>query len=248
MPAIAKLQGGNSKLGVGIHSWSIPARATCPGKSKLCDARCYAAQGFFRMPTVEAAHAANEAFSRTPEFVPWMIGEIRNHRATVVRLHVAGDFYDAEYVDKWYEIIKACRTVTFYAYTRSWSELDILPQLMRISNLVNLCLWFSTDREKGPPPLVPGVRVAYMAINDADALTAPPESDLVFRDDPDTTMKYANGVLVCPAENGVVGGKMKHTCTSCGLCWDKLRRPFWESQLLPLLGNLDEGVAIEAPT
>jgi hypothetical protein len=247
MTAVAKLQGGNTKLGVGIFSWSIPARETCPGKSRLCDSRCYAAEGFFRMRNVKESHAANYRFSTTPEFAPWMAGEIRKHNAGVVRLHVAGDFYDPAYVDKWYDIIKACRSTTFYGYTRSWSELDIFPQLARLSSLVNMCLWFSTDREKGMAPRVPGVRIAYMAIDDADAATAPDDCDLVFRDSPDTTMKKANGVLVCPAENGVVGGKMKHTCTSCGLCWDKQRRPFWESLLMPLMGGIDEGIPLLAP-
>lgn len=247
MTAVAKLQGGNTKLGVGIYSWSIPAGETCPGKSVLCSARCYAARGFFHMPNVAAFHVANDRFSRTPEFTPWMIGEVRNHNAKLVRVHVAGDFYDATYAAKWYEIAKACRQTTFFLYTRSWSELDIFPQLVAMSQLINVCLWFSTDREKGPTPRVPGVRTAYMAINDADAATVPDDVDLVFRDAPRTPMKKANGVLVCPAENAVPG-RMKHTCTSCGVCWDKQRRPFWESQLLPLLGEVDEGIPLIAPT
>lgn len=244
----AKLQGGNTKLGVGIHSWSIPALTTCPGSSSLCRSACYAHSGFFRMPNVSAFHVANEAFSRTPQFTGWMIGEIRNTLAKVVRVHVAGDFYDAEYTAKWVEIARACRSTTFFLYTRSWSEIDIYPHLVALSRLVNVCLWFSTDREKGPPPRVSGVRVAYMAIDDVDASIAPDDSDLVFRDSPDTLMKKANGVLVCPAEQANPVGRLKHTCTSCGICWDKQRKPYWEQQLLPLLGDLDEGIALTAPS
>lgn len=247
MTATAKLQGGNTKLGVGIHSWSIPAITTCPGSSSLCRSSCYAASGFFHMPNVKAFHEANYAFSRTPEFAGWMIGEVQKNLAKVVRVHVAGDFYDAEYVAKWVQIAKACRSTTFFVYTRSWSEIDVYPHLVALSRLVNVCLWFSTDREKGPPPRVPGVRIAYMAVNDIDAACAPDDSDLVFRDSPQTPMKRANGVLVCPAENAVPG-RLKHTCTSCGICWDKQRKPYWEQQLLPLFGDLDEGIPFTAPS
>lgn len=198
------------------------------------------------MPGVAKFHARNEEFSRTVDFVPFMIAQVKLNLCPVVRVHVAGDFYDAEYVEKWVTIAKATPRTTYFAYTRSWAVPEILPSLIRLSQSPNVCLWFSSDLELGSPPLVGGVRVAYMAINDVDAGNAPPDCDLVFRDRPDKPMKRANGVMVCPAENGVPG-RMKHTCTSCGICWDRQRRPGWESLLLPLLGTIDEGIAIKAP-
>lgn len=198
------------------------------------------------MPGVAKFHIRNEEFSRTEEFVPYMTAEIKRNLCPVVRTHVSGDFYDAKYTAKWCKIAAATHRTTYFAYTRSWTDPEILPELVRLSQLPNVCLWFSTDLEMGYPPLVGGVRVAYMAINDVDAANAPPEADLVFRDKPTTPMKRANGVLVCPAENAVKG-KLHHTCTSCGICWDRQRRPGWESLLLPLLGSLDEGIPIKAP-
>lgn len=223
----------NTKLGPLIHSWSIPAGPTCPGESHICKTRCYAKHGFFVMPNVAAFHQRNYVFSRTHRFVPWMINHLAENPIRVLRIHVAGDFYAIEYIDKWHEIVRRTPRVLFFAYTRSWRIEWHLPALVYLSRLPNLSLWFSLDRETGSPPLIPGIRRAYMAINDVDARRAPDDCDLVFRDHPRSQMKKANGLLVCPPENGVQG-RLHHTCTTCGLCWNKRARAKWED-VLPLM-------------
>lgn len=233
----------NTKLGPGIYSWSIPARDTCPGKSTLCSSRCYAARGFFRMPGVSKSHVANEEFSRTDKFVGWMSDSLQSRVCRVMRVHVAGDFYDEEYVRKWHAIAERNRRTLFFLYTRSWRDESIFPALVSLSTLTNIVMWFSMDRETGPAPLVPGVRLAYMAINDVDASKAPP-ADLVFRDNYMTAMKRANGNLVCPAENGVTG-RLRHTCTTCGVCWNKQQHPSWEKLLFNFDGMSSDGTPID---
>jgi hypothetical protein len=69
-----------------------------------------------------------------------------------------------------------------------------------------------------------------MAIDDADAQTAPDDCDLVFRASTKTILKKANGVQVCPPEQGV-NRDPEITCTKCGICW-QARRPVWEAALL----------------
>lgn len=240
----------NTKLGRLIHSWSITAGdvrmgGTCPGESAICSQLCYAARGFFVMPTVARTHARNRDFSRTPDFVDWMVSALVTALVRIFRVHVAGDFYNAEYVDKWCEIVSRSRRTEFFAYTRSWRDEEILPGLIRLSRFPNMNLWFSQDRQTGDAPLVRGIRRCYLAIDDVDAGAAPPDCDLVFRNRPSTPMKSANGVLVCPAENGV-NGRYHHTCSSCGVCWGKKRMPRWEQQLLPLL-SADGHIPVDVP-
>ncbi len=235
----------NHKLGPLIHSWSIPAGPTCPGESNLCRSKCYAMRGYFVYPKTKLFLQRNWDFSRTADFVPWMVGTLKGQPVRTMRIHVSGDFYDVEYVAKWQEIIAANKRLTFFAYTRSWREASCVPALIELAQLPNCCLWFSVDRETGPAPLVHGIRRAYMAINDVDASTAPDDCDLVFRHNPRTPMKRANGVLVCPTENGVPG-KLRHTCTTCGICWNKQRTTRWE-ELLPLLAGDMSGIEINAP-
>jgi hypothetical protein len=237
----------NSKLGPHIHSWSIPADTTCPGASRLCRDRCYAKRGFFVYPKVGQTLQRNEDFSRTEDFVPWMQASLISHAVRILRIHVSGDFYDADYAARWLQIVRRSRRVTFFVYTRSWRIDDILPSLIAVGREPNVNLWFSLDRETGSPPLIPGIRRAYMAINDYDAQTAPTDCDLVFRDHPKGPLKKANGVLVCPVENGVPG-QHHHTCTTCGFCWNKQQQAKWEKVLLPKISGMDDaGIAINVP-
>lgn len=199
------------------------------------------------MPAVSATHRRNTEFAKSPEFVSWMIGKIHAEHVRIMRVHVGGDFFDTDYVQKWHEIVRKAGRVQFFAYTRSWRSEELLPSLSRLQRYPNFHLWFSMDRATGPAPLVRGVRRCYLAVNDIDAATAPSDCDLVFRERPSTVMKSANGVLVCPTENGVTG-RLHHTCSSCGLCWRKQRLPRWEQQLLPLLTQDSGFVEIDAPS
>lgn len=244
MNAAALSDNNNSKLGELIHGWSIPAgrKWSCPGESNLCRARCYAKRGFFRMPNVNASHIRNFEFSKSPGFADWMVATVAANFVRVMRVHVSGDFYDVEYVRKWLSIVRRCRRQQFFAYTRSWRLDEMFPELIQLANEPNFRLWWSIDRETGPAPLIRGIRRAYMAIDDVDAANAPDDCDLVFRDQPDTIMKKANGIQVCPPENGVKT-QSKITCSRCGICW-RPKSPRWES-LVSFFD--DDDVTLELP-
>ncbi len=235
----------NLKLGPLIHSWSIPAgRAwSCPGESCLCRKRCYAKKGFFCMPSVQEAHVRNFNFCQTDLFESWMTMQLMDQFVRVMRVHVSGDFYSIEYIRKWLRIVQKSRRQHFFAYTRSWRIEEMLPELIKLAAEPNFQMWWSIDRETGPAPLIRGIRRAYMAIDDVDANLAPDDCDLIFRDQPRTRMKRANGVLVCPPENGV-HTKVKITCSHCGICWNK-RATRWENNMLPYFQQT--GIEINAP-
>lgn len=234
----------NTKLGPLIHGWSIPAgrRWTCPGESHLCGSRCYAKSGFFRMPSVRDSHIRNYRFSQLPEFAAWMLASLKLNFVRVMRVHVSGDFYDVEYVRKWLHIVQRSPDCLFFAYTRSWREEEMLPELVQLGGQPNFQLWWSIDRDTGPAPLIRGVRRAYMAIDDTDALCAPDDCDLVFRDQTATVMKRANGVQVCPVENGVEL-KVKLTCSHCGICWNK-NKTRWETDLSMYFDATDQEIVV----
>jgi len=69
-----------------------------------------------------------------------------------VRVHVGGDFYDADYAEKWLEIGKRFPEVRFLAYTRSWRVPEVREILEEIRKLPNFALYASTDVDTGPPP------------------------------------------------------------------------------------------------
>jgi len=226
-PAISENR--NTKLGNLIFGWSITPgrRHSCPGETNLCRTRCYAKHGFFAMPNVKQSHVRNYTFTQDENFTAWMITTLRMRDIRLMRVHVSGDFYSPEYVQKWIDIATASPQTTFFAYTRSWRVDALLPELIQLGGLPNFQLWWSIDRETGPAPAIKGMRRAYMAISDADALAAPNDCDLVFRVNTSTRMPKANGVTVCPVENGI-DTKFPITCSKCGICW-KTKTPRWET-------------------
>ena len=92
-----------------------------------------------------------------------MTAEIRSSGVLVLRIHVAGDFYDAEYVRQWSAIVKRSPRVRFYGYTRSWRIASIATALAELAAFSAMRLWYSVDDETGVPPYVPAsVRLAYL--------------------------------------------------------------------------------------
>ena len=202
---------GSRKLRSRIFTFSLPAISTCPGKSQLCREACYATKGQLGMKSNNFNQ--RRIASRRKGFVRRIVREIQQRYARIVRIHVSGDFYSALYVRKWIQIARACPDTRFFAYTRSWRVSEMSADLVKLSRLKNVRLWYSCDQETGMPEKVPKrVRVAYMSMSDEDS---PGQgSDLVFRVRRDTVKKRMSGVLVCPTENGVTHVQ----CETCQLC------------------------------
>jgi len=210
----------NKKLGNGVVSFSIPAIDTCPGSSKLCERVCYASRGGYAYPSVKNHLERMRKLARSPEFVDAMVLHIRNTNSSVIRIHSSGDFDTVEYIRRWTKIVRRVPNVTFYAYTRSWRIKRLRKDLYTLSKQPNMLLWFSTDKELhqrfGRPPRWKTTRVAYMQCDYDEVI--PGYADLVFRIKRKTAVKYVQGKLVCPAENGI-HGKVKQQCTNCRLCF-----------------------------
>jgi len=82
-----------------------------------CVKFCYARKGAYIWSNVNKAHEERYEFSKTDEFVPAMINEIKRKRADYVRVHDSGDYYSPKYLAKWFEIAAALPNVRFYSYT-----------------------------------------------------------------------------------------------------------------------------------
>ena len=177
-------------------------------------------------PAVANRLASNYEHAQSPTFVADMSAFIRQSGARVVRIHVAGDFFDAPYIHKWRRIAMRFPATTFFAYTRSWREKRMRRSLHRLAGLKNCHLWFSADRDThrldGRPPRWKGVRVAWMKRHPNEFV--PAYTDLVFRVYRGSVEKYINGRLVCPSENGTKP-QFKITCTDCKLCYQQRAIP-----------------------
>lgn len=117
--------------------FSLPAEKTCPFATAHCKEACYAKKAEKAYPDCLPAREKNLAFSKTDEFVPFMVEALhyiaslkayRNAEHITVRIHESGDFYSYEYLKKWLDIANACKDIKnmdFGAYTKS------IPYLMK---------------------------------------------------------------------------------------------------------------------
>ncbi len=218
---------GNRKLGEQIHTFSIPAIKTCPGRSNTCEKACYATRGTMRF--AQKSYSRRWKESKKSNFAEMVTKELRHRGATKVRIHCSGDFYSPAYVRKWIAIVRASPGIRFFVYTRSWRVPKIRKELKVLAREKNIRVWYSCDAETGLPSSISRrVRIAYMATSDSDLPRGRP--DLVFRVKRTTVKKFSGGRLVCPSENGVTDT----TCSRCGICWQDLEKKDARRIALPL--------------
>jgi len=121
------------------QSFNIIPGHTCPYK-KECFGWCYAMGGRGGMPGNRNAVARALGLAERDDFVPRMVEEMKKHPSNQpFRLHVTGDFYNADYVNKWIAIIKKCPERKFYAYTKSHQ----LPEIKALEKLPNMTVRYS---------------------------------------------------------------------------------------------------------
>jgi hypothetical protein len=206
---------GNKKIGEAIHHFDLPAVSTCPGRSSVCERACYARIGRYCFKKVRDRLEWCYLQSLRDSFVDTVVSEIRSKGVLVLRLHCSGDYYSAEYAEKWLTVMRLFPRVRFYFYTRSYRIKEIAPVLERMAQLRCCRAWYSIDVETGVPATIPaGVRLAYLQ---ADEQVHPKASDLVFRTR--KLRKLESLPVVCNQET-VEGKADGTTCGSCKRCFD----------------------------
>ena len=121
---------GNLKLG-SLPSFSLPVITTCPGKTPFCERYCFGLKGEFTMFNVIDSNDRRLDATLKSNFIDIILKEIRRSCAPAFRIHVIGDFYTVEYIEKWIEIAKALPAVIFFGSTRSW-RCDFLSEAIKM--------------------------------------------------------------------------------------------------------------------
>lgn len=168
-------------------SFSLPARRTCPGALRtpgsVC-AACYAhGRGRYRWPSVRAAQARRLAWTTralaSGRFAPVLVEGIAARGEPYFRLHDAGDFFSAAYVDAWTQVAAALPLVRFWAPTHSWAfgglprrDGDpLLEALRRLDALPNVTVRPSALLLDAPAPAVPGLSAGSAVTTDPPTAT-----------------------------------------------------------------------------
>lgn len=150
--SLLKFFKGNAKLGDNIYTFSLPAGYTCPA-AKLCQSfanrqsgritdgkdmtfRCFAASQESTYPSVRAARWHNfdllKGLSMSDMFK--LINRCLPMDAEIVRVHVSGDYFSADYLNAWLFVARMHPDVLFYSYTKSVHFIPAnIPENFRIT-------------------------------------------------------------------------------------------------------------------
>lgn len=109
-----------------IPIFNLPAEKTCRNPTELCRKYCYAKKAeklwvVSLNSRMENWHCADGTSGY--KFVEEMVKEIKNRNKQYFRIHESGDFYNQEYLNKWFEIARQLPGIQFLCYTNSW-DLD----------------------------------------------------------------------------------------------------------------------------
>lgn len=138
------LSKGNEKLGI-LPSFSLPVITTCPGKTPFCERFCYGLKGRFQFQPVKDANERRLDATLRPDFVERMVKEIIKVRSEAIRVHVVGDFYSVEYIQKWIDIAGQLPEIVFWGSTRAWRCDALAPAIKVFRDLKNVFLKASID-------------------------------------------------------------------------------------------------------
>lgn len=151
---------------LGVNTWNIPSKITCPNKTPFCSKYCYAGKGNFLYDNVKKSHAKNLIETKDNNFVDNMVHTITKRNLKVFRIHSSGDFYNAKYFFKWIRIIKQCPDCMFYAYTKNWLSPNWVDLINYANSLHNFHLWSSADPSTQDPTELGLVKCAYVSLTE----------------------------------------------------------------------------------
>lgn len=151
-----KFSKNNAKLGENIWTFSLPAGHSCPFAlhclskanpltGKIQDGpqtqfRCFAASQEALFTATRKARWHNFNLLKAAKSVDEISRLIRGSmplNATIIRIHVSGDFYSQAYFDAWVDVAKRNPNITFYAYTKAlpfWiKRQDAMPRNFKLT-------------------------------------------------------------------------------------------------------------------
>lgn len=120
----AHISKGNSKLG-SIPNWSLVPGATCSATAcKTClKEGCYALKSYKAYPSTRKAWDENTQLAM--QDLPALEAQLNAYFSSIsapryFRVHVAGDFFSAEYAAMWARVAAAAPHTNFLAFTKQW--------------------------------------------------------------------------------------------------------------------------------
>lgn len=113
-------------FGITAYKSHSTGKITCPF-ADTCVSLCYANKGSYIWTNTKKAYEKRYLLSKDPElFKAKLVEAITRRKATHIRIHDSGDFYNFNYIRSWFKIMTKFPEVKFYAYTKSKKLFDHL--------------------------------------------------------------------------------------------------------------------------
>lgn len=125
--------------------FNLPAVKTCK-KGLACHAYCYARKAE-RYTNVVKCREENLNCSMQDSFVEQVSNILKKRKHKICRIHESGDFYNVEYIAKWYKIASCNSDWQFYCYTK---RNDLFTETILRDKPLNLRIMFSVDGIDAP--------------------------------------------------------------------------------------------------
>lgn len=148
---------GNTKLKstdeVMFLTWSLMSRITCPYSTATCRRKCYARDNE-NFSSVRKSRISNYNESLKETFVSdmtilierYLCSKKASDKIIFFRIHVSGDFYDEEYLNKWIHIANSFkgRNIVFQSYTKCVKYLVNIKDLLGVNIRFVFSQWWDT--------------------------------------------------------------------------------------------------------
>jgi hypothetical protein len=188
-----------SKMKGTAKTWSTVAVKHCPAsRDKKGDlvpacAGCYAAKGFYRMPTVNEPREHNAKDWKREEWVSEMVAELSTQM--YFRWFDSGDMFHIGLAEKIYQVMKQSPNTRFWLPTRMHKIAKFRPIIAKMEGLPNVVVRKSGDEIDGST--IRGKNTSTIICSDSQADSA----------------------WICPAT--IKGNKPNCKANACTACWDK---------------------------
>ena len=139
----AKMRKTSKENNIRLYNFGITAykshstgKITCPFADS-CVKLCYANKGSYIWTNTKKAYEKRYLLSKDTElFKSKMTEAITRRKATHIRIHDSGDFYNFAYINIWFQIMREFPQVKFYAYTKSKVLFDRLRPIDIPNNFI----------------------------------------------------------------------------------------------------------------
>jgi hypothetical protein len=157
----ANVSNGAGKQAAMANAFGLPAgRAySCPGATMVCESVCYAGKLEKVFPSMRAllehnwqilSNATQAQMESELYVMMWDFSEECDKRNAekAFRIHWDGDFFSREYAAAWANTIRRFPDITFWVYTRSFT--NRLNVIDLIADIPNLAVYLSVDHDNEP--------------------------------------------------------------------------------------------------